>query len=196
MHANIGKLMIMNVGFLLLWSSFNTAQNLAAQILTDNGFDKLGFVSLAVLYLVCGLGCFLATPIVNKIGNRLSFVIGGFTYTMYVATFLLPSFRQEATNQDVWYFSRTFIWVVYMAVAVVNGIGASILWVANGNYIAECANDSNKGLFFSLFWCFLMFSGIVGNLMAAYVINGVKESTFYIVMTGLCLLSTFWFLLI
>jgi MFS family permease len=132
---------------------------------------------------------------VNRLGNRASFIIGGLTYTLYVGVFLLPAYRKQTTERP-WYLSDEFIWSSFIFAAVVNGFGASILWVANGNYIAECANDSNKGLFFSLFWCFLMSSAIIGNLMAAYVIDSVQESIFYIVMTGLCFVATLWFLLV
>lgn len=41
-----------------------------------------------------------------------------------------------------------------------------------------------------------MSSAIIGNLMAAYVIDSVQESIFYIVMTGLCFVATLWFLLV
>jgi len=41
-----------------------------------------------------------------------------------------------------------------------------------------------------------MMSGVIGNLMAAYVISSVKQSTFYLVMTTLCVLSSLFFLLL
>jgi len=37
-------------------------------------------------------------------------------------------------------------------------------------------------------------SGVIGNLMAAYVVSSVKQSTFYFVMTGFCLMSSLFFL--
>jgi MFS family permease len=58
--------------------------------------------------------------------------------------------------------------------AAVNGFGAAILWVAQGEYISTCANDKNKGQYNSIFWSLLMLSSIIGNLMAAYVIVSVK----------------------
>jgi hypothetical protein len=191
-HPNLGKLMIMNIGFLMLWSSFNTAQSLAGQTMEDNGLGNLGFYSLSVLCGFTAIGCFIAVPVVNKQGFRFSLMLGGMTYTLYVSVFLLPSYREE-TGSDAWYLSKLCIWIVVLLVSAINGVGASILWVAGGNYISECANNSNKGLFNSIFWCFLMSSSIVGNLMAAYVVDGFKESVFYIVMTALCFCSALWF---
>jgi MFS family permease len=101
-------------------------------------------------------------------------VIGGFTYSFYVSTFILPALKSEEPTNTAWYLNKSFISTLILVSAGINGFGAALLWVASGNYIAECATDSNKGLFNSIFWCFLMFSSIIGNLMAAYVIVGVK----------------------
>ena len=39
-------------------------------------------------------------------------------------------------------------------------------------------------------------SGVIGNLMAAYVISSVEQSTFYLVMTGLSVMASLFFLLL
>jgi uncharacterized membrane protein YfcA len=39
-----------------------------------------------------------------------------------------------------------------------------------------------------------MASQVVGNLMGAFVINKVKESTFYMILTGFALLAALLFL--
>jgi len=41
-----------------------------------------------------------------------------------------------------------------------------------------------------------MSSGIIGNLMAAFVITSVQQSTFYLVMTSICFVSSLFFLLL
>jgi len=38
-----------------------------------------------------------------------------------------------------------------------------------------------------------MFSQIIGNLMAAFVIQHVEESTFYFILTCICLMAPFMF---
>lgn len=82
---------------------------------------------------------------------------------------------------------------VILITAMVNGFGSAMLWIAEGNHLSECANDSNKGCFNSLFWIFLMSSGIVGNLLGAFVVTEVKSSTFWWLMTLLCAASAFFF---
>jgi len=63
--------------------------------------------------------------------------------------------------------------VLILTAAAINGFGAAILWVAQGQYISMCANETNKGQFNSIFWAMLMCSGVIGNLMAAFVVANV-----------------------
>lgn len=83
-----------------------------------------------------------------------------------------------------------------MFASIFNGVGSALLLVQVGNYVNWCASESNKGLYNSLFWCFLMSSSIVGNLMAAYIITNVKDSMFYIIMSGICFLACVVFLFV
>ncbi len=41
-----------------------------------------------------------------------------------------------------------------------------------------------------------MCSGVIGNLMGAFVVANVKQSTFYTVMTAFCIISSLFFLLL
>lgn len=138
---------------------------------------------------------FVTSPIIKKFGFKTIFVVTGFTYTLYCASFIQPSYRHEYPDNDGWYLSKIFIIAICILTALLNGAGQTVQFVMICDYIGDCANESNKGMYNGLFWCFQMSSGIVGNLMAAYVIVDVKESMFYVVMTALCLASNFVFLL-
>lgn len=86
--------------------------------------------------------------------------------------------------------------LIYLA-AILNGFGASILWLSQGKYITKCATDSNKGLFNGTFWAIFMSSNIIGYLMSAFVIGAVSElSTFFVIMTSICICSSLFFLLL
>ena len=87
--SNTCKLLILSIGFQLLFCVFITAQNLAPQVLDDLGFGSTGFHSLAVLYLTFSFSCFIATPIVNKCGERFSMVVGSMNYSLYTGSFIL-----------------------------------------------------------------------------------------------------------
>jgi hypothetical protein len=62
----------------------------------------------------------------------MSLVIGAFCYTFYVASFVLPAFKAQMPDSDSWILNRTFIYVLILIGACINGFGAAILWVAQG----------------------------------------------------------------
>ena len=92
--TNTCKLLILSTGFMLLFTVFNTAQNLASQVLDDLDFGNMGFYSLAVLYCVFSVCSFFASPFVNKCGERFSMTLGALCYTLYTACFVLASAPQ------------------------------------------------------------------------------------------------------
>lgn len=93
--------------------------------------------------------------------------------TLYVATFILPAYRSQNPQSTSWILNKTFIQVLIMFSAGLNGFGGAILWVAEGEYVSQCATETNKGLFNSVFWAVFSISGVIGNLMGAYVITSV-----------------------
>ena len=132
-----------------------------------------------------------------KCGERLALVGGSLTFSLYNATFILSSYYVEKPELDTWYLNQTFIIVIVYVAAVLNGFGASIIWLAQGKYVAQCASDSNKELFFWVFNAILMCSYIVGCLMSAFVIRAVKNlSEFFSIMTIISVLALIFFLLL
>ena len=51
-----------------------------------------------------------------------------------------------------------FIVTIIIICAIINGVGASLIWVSNGNYISECATPKTKGFFYGFFWIVYMSS--------------------------------------
>ena len=49
MQLNFGKLIVLSVGFLILFSSYLTTSGLAGKVLYDEGFGNLGFYSIALM---------------------------------------------------------------------------------------------------------------------------------------------------
>ena len=127
----------------------------------------------------------------------MSLFCGSLCYTFYISTFILTSYRSKSFELNKWYLNKDLIICIVYIAAAVNGFGASILWVAAGEYVSTCANESNKGLFNSTFWAIFMSSNIIGYLMSAFVLGEVKnDSMFYIIMTTICFSSSFFFLLL
>jgi len=156
------------------------------------GFGDLGFYSLSVLYFTFAFSCFIATPIVNKCGERFSMTAGALCYWLYISSFLLPAASikyPESVDVD-----KAVIEAVILTTAAFNGFGAALLWVAKGRYLSRIANDENKGTFNSIFWAVFTMSMIVGALFGAIVLENTDAFTFYCAMSAFCLLAAFFFL--
>ena len=121
--------------------------------------------------------------------------IGALCYTLYTGSFILASAPIKYPEQaDLWIFNKNLIKAVILVTAACCGFGASILWVAQGKYLARIANNENKGTFNSIFWAFFMSSQIIGALFAAIVLQNTDAFTFYCIMTFICLLASLFFL--
>ena len=168
-----------------------TAQNLAADVLEELGFGGLGFYSLSVLYFAFALSCFIATPIVNKCGERFSMTTGALCFWLYVSSFLLPSASIKYPDVEI---DKALIEAVILVAAAFNGFGAALLWVSKGRYISRIANEENKGTFISIFWAVYMACAIVGVLFGAIVLKNTDAFTFYISNSTICLLAALFFL--
>ena len=94
-YLNFDRLTLISLGFLLLFIAFNSAANLSAKAMKDDGFDNLGFYSMAVLYFVFAFSSFFSTAIVNKIGTKTALVGGALCYFCWVFCFLCPAFYSE-----------------------------------------------------------------------------------------------------
>lgn len=83
-----------------------------------------------------------------------------------------------------------------LTAGIINGFGASILWVGQGKYITDCSNETNKGFHFGLFWCLFQSSQIIGSLIAAFLLKLFSQTIFFIIMSvfAFCGFGLFLFL--
>ena len=185
---------ILSLGFLFLFIAFNSAANISAQALENNGFNGLGFYTMAILYLVYSIGSFFSSYFVNKIGDKASLFLSGLCYAFWIFGFIPAAFYPDNKDSSLFIFNRSFIIFLSLFSAAVNGLGSSVLWVAQGKYVGECASEKNKGFFFGYFWAFFMGSQIFGNLFAALILGPLSQSTYYIVMTIVAIFGSSIFL--
>ena len=172
--VNFDRINLISLAFLLLFIAFNSAANFSTKAMQDDGFDNLGFYSMATLYFFFSFCSFFSTAIVNRLGIKPSLVLGAFCYFFWVFSFLCPAFYGENRDSSLFLLSRGFIYFIVLFSSAVNGFGAGILWVAQGKYIADCASDDNRGFFYSYSWAIFMCSQILGNLIAGLVVKNTS----------------------
>lgn len=90
-------------------------------------------------------------------------VLGATMNSLWVLQSIIPAMRDAAIKRGedvsgVWYYSEGFYFMLNMLISAVSGFFSSLLWVAEGKYISDCATEETKGFYFSYFWAFYMLS--------------------------------------
>lgn len=116
------------------------------------GIEDTAAASLAIAWLY---GCFavfsLIAPVVNNtLGSRVTLFLGSLGYLLYVAS--------------LWAYPLTGPTFVVVAGAV-NGVGAALLWTAQGALIMSYPSKETKGIYLSYFWIIFNLGAVMGGLL-------------------------------
>jgi len=188
------NVIFLGFSFLLMFTGFQTCGMISQTVLksyinqtTINGtvhFHGNGYTSLAIIYIVFACANWLAPSVVSVVGPKYSMVIGGITYTLYLATFIHP-----------------LTWTLYTA-SVIIGIGAAIIWTGQGNFLTLNSDDMTMGRNSGIFWAMLQCSLLIGNIYVYFAWRGVdviadkQRVPLFIGLTAICGLGTLSLLLL
>jgi len=108
-----------------LFIAFNTAQNIQSQALEDDGLGKLGFWSIALMYLSIAVGSVFSTVVMKRIGDIKCMAIGSLFNTPWIMSMALCGMRGDLKEGDLrpWYLSGNFISPLILILSVLNGLG-------------------------------------------------------------------------
>ncbi|KAG8729893.1 hypothetical protein FRC12_020644 [Ceratobasidium sp. 428] len=101
------------------------------------------------LYSTFAVGAFFAGSVTNKLGPRLTLLIGSTGYSLYIGSFLATNLHDNAG------------WFIIFAGAIL-GLCAGLLWAAQGSLMLAYPTESNKGLYISIFWTIFNLGAVVG----------------------------------
>ncbi|CAH8589627.1 unnamed protein product [Heterobilharzia americana] len=161
--VNLYNVVVTGLAFFFLFTAFQTASLTAQNTLeaaskqTNNSFNGAGYTSLAIVYISFGLFNWFAPIVIMYLGKKYSMIAGSVCYALFIATFIEP-----------------LQWSLYL-VSFVNGIGAAVLWTAQGAFITDCSKQSNLNQHFSLFWALFQANQIVGGLYAYLSLSNTTE---------------------
>jgi len=119
----------------------------------STGNKNLGLWSLFTLYAAFSVCNLFANVIVQRWGEKLCLVIGAGTYVAYLGANLYP---------------RMY---TLIPASVLIGWGASILWTAQGAYLAKNSTSKTMGYHSGVFFGLFMMNAVVGNLMAGTLVH-------------------------
>lgn len=103
----------------------------------------------AALYATFAFTAFFAGSINNKLGSRLTLLLGSCGYALYIGSYLAMNIHPRASG---------FV----IAAGAILGICAGLLWTAQGSLMLSYPTESQKGQFISIFWSIFNLGGVVG----------------------------------
>lgn len=154
------NVVILGVGFLLIFTAFTTCGNIEQTVvksLRNDTFSGSGYHSLGIIYGVFSFANLLAPAVVAVIGPKITMFLSGLLYSGYIAVFIIPS-----------------TWSFYLT-SVLIGIGAAMLWTAQGHFLVENSEASTINRNTGMFWALLQCSMLFGNLYIYLDWNGRTE---------------------
>uniref|UniRef100_A0A3B4ZLS9 Major facilitator superfamily domain containing 11 n=1 Tax=Stegastes partitus TaxID=144197 RepID=A0A3B4ZLS9_9TELE len=183
----LSNIVILGFGFMFMFTAFQTCGNIEQTVIksfNSTEFHGSGYTSMSIIYGVFSASNLIAPSVVTVIGPQLSMFFSGLLYSGYIAMFIHP-----------------YTWSFYTA-SVLVGIGAAILWTAQGNVLAINSTDRTIGRNSGIFWALLQFSLFLGNLYIYCAWHGhvhitdKDRQTVFISLTVISLVGCFLFFLI
>ncbi|XP_075214031.1 UNC93-like protein MFSD11 isoform X1 [Lycorma delicatula] len=155
------KVIYMSFCFLVLYSASQTFLNMEKTVISsindDNEYFEVdGYNILALDYIIYGVSLWLGPSAINIIGLRTCMTAGALIYTLFFSSVLVEK-----------------AWVMY-AFTAIGGTGASLLWAAEGKYLASNSSAEVISRNVGIFWTFYCSSSIIGNLYSFYILQGKK----------------------
>jgi len=97
--------------------------------------------------------------VISLIGEKFTLIVGGSTYVLYLSLFLYPN------NPCLYIYS------------VIIGIGAAILWTAQGTLMVKYSTKDTMDRNATIFWALFQSSLIIGPLYVFFSWHGKEEIT-------------------
>lgn len=98
----------------------------------------------------------LGGAIVNLLGIRWTIFISGLTYSLYTASYI--------------YLNHSGDGAFTISTGPILGIGAGILWSAQGMIMMSYPDENHKGRYISIFWVIFNLGGVIGGIVP-FVVN-------------------------
>lgn len=116
--------------------------------------------NVALLSATAGTALFVVGPIFSRVGPRVCFLIGGWTYALYSGSLL--HFNHHTNGAFV------------ITTGAILGVGASFIWIVQGAIMTTYVEESQKGRAIAAFWIIFNLGGGIGSL-AAFGLNYDNE---------------------
>ncbi|PPQ99598.1 hypothetical protein CVT24_005174 [Panaeolus cyanescens] len=137
----------------------------------------------AILYGTFAFFAFFAGTINNRLGAKVTLLLGTTGYSLYVAGYLVLNIHPHA---------GAFL----LTAGAILGACAGLLWTAQGSLMLAYPTEAQKGKFIGLFWCIFNLGAVVGacvslgqnfNSKSNVVSNGTYIGFLILTLIGVCI---------
>ena len=143
-----GQTVLLGLVFLFVFMAYYMIQSYSANLYGS----VLGGNMETTLYAVFTVFCFPAPAICNKLGTRATMFLGVVGYAALVAASLL------------FYLGVIDSWGVILGGGI-NGVGAALLWTAQGRLMLQYSDGTDAGRIFAIFWSIFNASAVFGGIL-------------------------------
>jgi len=147
-HTGEGQTVLLGLVFMFVFMAYYMIQGFSANLYGET----LGSNMETTLYAVFTVSCFPAPAITNKLGPRVTMFLGIMGYAVLVGASLL------------YYLGLVGQWAV-IAGGAVNGVGAALLWTAQGRLMLQYSDGTDSGRIFAIFWAIFNASAVLGGFI-------------------------------
>nr|CAD2167637.1 unnamed protein product [Meloidogyne enterolobii] len=146
----------LGIGFFFVFLAFNSQGFIEESVLDSfvaQGVVKRhdGYTSLAIIYASFTLLNIAAAPIVGILGTRWALLFGACTYALFQAGFL--------------FLNRFYLF----GSSALLGLGAAVIWTAQGKYLALNSQPETAGKHSGLFWALSQACQVCGGIFLLIV---------------------------
>ncbi|CAH0046883.1 unnamed protein product [Clonostachys solani] len=119
--------------------------------------------NVALLSATAGTALLVVGPLFTRVGPRVCFLIGGWTYALYSGSLL--------------HFNHHHNGAFVIASGALLGVGASFIWIVQGAIMTTYVEESQKGRAIAAFWIIFNLGGGIGSLVSFGLNYNSKKST-------------------
>ncbi|THU79894.1 MFS general substrate transporter [Dendrothele bispora CBS 962.96] len=137
--------------------------------------------SNAALYSTFAVMAFFAGSVNNKLGSKLTLLLGSFGYCLFIGSYLAMNIHPDAGG---------FV----IGAGAVLGICAGLLWTAQGSIMLSYPTEAEKGRYIAIFWAIFNLGGVVGaavslgqNIHSTVIGNGTYIGFLVLTAIGITL---------
>uniref|UniRef100_A0A183BPW8 UNC93-like protein MFSD11 n=1 Tax=Globodera pallida TaxID=36090 RepID=A0A183BPW8_GLOPA len=162
LHRNTRNVLQLGIGFFFIFLAFNSQGFIEESVLDSFSPETVskhaGYTSLCIIYASFTVLNFVAPPIIKCLGTRTSLVLAGCTYVFFLTGFLF-------INPFFLYFSSALL-----------GLGAAVIWTAQGKYLTLNSSEQTAGKHSSLFLALTQACLSCGGLFLLAVFRATDSS--------------------